>query len=556
VHVTDVQQARQLDRAAMPLRRDSSIPEARSCVLLATDSVASAQLAALAHGLKPEIVLDRFDCAGMLRRARVEVRNRRIQLVAIHSSDWTRQPLQRLYEYAALRLPVERRVVLDGHGAVELDRRTLIASLVRLPLDVIEASMAAALETRWALISMDRRRSQSSYGDDVLVVWRGDPALRIGGSVTHAAGMFSAFKALGLRVCLVTSCRPPQEIVEHVADLEVAAPLPPSHRLTREFEWLTLNASLRDATRRLSPRIAPRFVYQRCDSFLTAGVWASRITAAPLVTEWNGSEAWVTRNWQRGHAVKRIFEPLLGAIERRALRSSAFVRAISANAAEMAVSCGARRSSVTVIPNGVDTDALAPATANGSGPRPRARLGWIGTFGPWHGAPLVVEALAALPLDVTAVMVGDGAGRPDCEQLAERLGVAERIRWTGGLPHADAIEELRRCDVLLSPHTGADDFFGSPTKLFEYMAIGRPIVASSLGQIAEVLEDGVTAKLVTPGDSAALAEGVTSVIMSPDGGAALGQAARQHAEREHSWINRAQAVLEALENAHDRYASR
>ena len=79
---------------------------------------------------------------------------------------------------------------------------------------------------------------------------------------------------------------------------------------------------------------------------------------------------------------------------------------------------------------------------------------------------------------------------------------------------------------------------------------------SSLGQIAEVLEDGVTAKLVTPGDSAALADGVASVIMSPDGGAALGQAARKQAEREHSWISRAQAVLEALEKSHDRYASR
>lgn len=556
MHLTDGEQAPRLGRAAKPLPRDPSTPEAVSCVLIATESVAAAQLAALAHGLKPEIVLDRFDCAGTLRRAGVEVRNRRVQLVAIHSSDWTRQPLQRLYEYAVLRLPVERRVVLDGRGAVELERRALLASLVRLPFDVIEASIAAALETRRALIPMDRRRSQSSHGDDVLVIWRGDPALRIGGSVTHAAGMFGAFKALGLRVCLVTSCQPPQEILEHVADVEVATPLPPSHRLTRELEWLTLNASLRDATRRLSTRIAPRFVYQRCDAFLTAGVWASSVAATPLVTEWNGSEAWVTRNWQRGHAVKRIFEPLLGAIERRALRSSALVRAISANAADMAVSCGARRSSITVIPNGVDTDALAPATANGSGPRPRARLGWVGTFGPWHGAPVVVEALAALPPEVTAVMVGDGAGRAECEQLAERLGVTERIRWTGGLPHADAIEELRRCDVLLSPHTGTDDFFGSPTKLFEYMAIGRPIVASSLGQIAEVLEDGVTAKLVTPGDSAALADGVASVIMSPDGGAALGQAARKQAEREHSWISRAQAVLEALEKSHDRYASR
>jgi glycosyltransferase involved in cell wall biosynthesis len=361
--------------------------------------------------------------------------------------------------------------------------------------------------------------------------------------------MLRAFKSLGLRVGLVTSCEPPQQILDHVEHLEVAAPLPPSRRLTREAEQLCLNASLRAASHRLSSRLRPRFIYQRWEAFLTAGMWASESIGIPLVTEWNGSEVWVRRNWQRGHAVKRPFDPLLSAIERRVLRSSTVVRAISANAADMAIACGARSTSVNLIPNGVDVDAVAPAETNGSRGQSGARLGWIGTFGPWHGASVVIQALPALPQDVTAVMIGDGEGRTECEALADRLGVAQRICWTGALAHPEALEKLRGCDVLLSPHSAADDFFGSPTKLFEYMAIGRPIVASSLGQISEMLEDGVSGALVAPGDPVALADGVARVLGSSDRGASLGRAARRRAENDHTWIARARAVLEAVEIA-------
>jgi glycosyltransferase involved in cell wall biosynthesis len=102
--------------------------------------------------------------------------------------------------------------------------------------------------------------------------------------------------------------------------------------------------------------------------------------------------------------------------------------------------------------------------------------------------------------------------------------------------------------VLVSPHVPlpGTPFFGSPTKLFEYMALGLPIVASRLEQLGEVLSDDRTACLVDPDDPGALAKGILRVRELPDHGRALGRAARAEAERHHTWDHRAADMLAAL----------
>jgi glycosyltransferase involved in cell wall biosynthesis len=147
-------------------------------------------------------------------------------------------------------------------------------------------------------------------------------------------------------------------------------------------------------------------------------------------------------------------------------------------------------------------------------------------------------------------MVGDGDERSSCESLATTLGVAGRIEWTGPIARPAALRQLADCDLLVSPHVPLPDqpFFGSPTKIFEYMALSRPIVASRLGQIGDVLEDRVTARLVTPGDVGELAEVTLEVLKSEDQGRALGRAARREAEAHHTWDQRARSVLDHLKD--------
>jgi glycosyltransferase involved in cell wall biosynthesis len=126
--------------------------------------------------------------------------------------------------------------------------------------------------------------------------------------------------------------------------------------------------------------------------------------------------------------------------------------------------------------------------------------------------------------------------------------VSDRIEWTGRLPHHEAVRRLEECDILLAPHVQLADvpFFGSPTKLFEYMALGRPIVASRLEQIAEILEHGRTALLAEPGNFEDLARTINDVLAMPDRGRSLGEEARAEVVKNHTWDQRAAIILSRL----------
>ena len=227
-------------------------------------------------------------------------------------------------------------------------------------------------------------------------------------------------------------------------------------------------------------------------------------------------------------------------MERESLSRAVLVRSVSRRAAEMAVECGADPERVLVVPNAVDLANL-PAPV---GPPPTAeapKIGWVGSFGPWHGAPILIEAMPLLPT-VRAVLIGEGAERSACMERAVTLGVNDRIEWTGALPHPEAVARLAgcRCARLSARSVGRTAFFGSPTKIFEYMAVGRPIVASRLEQLEEVLDDGRTAVLVRPGSVDDFARGVRQILALPDRGHSVGVAARAEAEAHHTWDARAE----------------
>jgi glycosyltransferase involved in cell wall biosynthesis len=136
------------------------------------------------------------------------------------------------------------------------------------------------------------------------------------------------------------------------------------------------------------------------------------------------------------------------------------------------------------------------------------------------------------------LLVGDGVERPAVEQILARHKLAERAILTGKVPGGQVPDFLDACDVLASPHVslpGGEEFFGSPTKLFEYMAAARPIVASRLGQIGDVLDDGHTALLVSPGSVEDLARAILRLLTDATLSDRLARAARHTAIARHSW---------------------
>jgi glycosyltransferase involved in cell wall biosynthesis len=502
----------------------------------------------------PAIVVTRQELGLGKRGFRNAVRSHGADVMAVHTANWRRQLNPQLYELALALAPVGARFLADDStGTVRrLAKSEVMARAALLPASVIASFLSTGLEVARFLapepIARRNHSEPSSVQPAVLAVWIGNAETRVGGSVTHISGILGGFRRTGFRIGLVTLDPPPDQLRGVIDDLEIAPPLSPRARLTSDIEATLMNATLRRSAAALARRLRPNLVYQRHRAFLTAGLDIARAHGARFLLEWNSSEVWTRENWSELVPIERIFDPLVRSMERHVLVNGDLAIAVSRPAAEAALSAGAAVERVVVVPNAVDVDEVDAWIQHDRTSADRSRIGWIGSFGPWHGADVLVRALALLPPQIDLLMVGEGSLRFDSEALAKRLGVSDRIEWTGSLPHGEAIRRLSECDVLASPHTPLPDqeFFGSPTKIFEYMAIGRPIVASALGQLAEILEDGRTARLVTPGDPQALADGIAFVLALPARGAALGDAAREAARLHHSWDLRVRLILERL----------
>ncbi len=199
------------------------------------------------------------------------------------------------------------------------------------------------------------------------------------------------------------------------------------------------------------------------------------------------------------------------------------------------------RGRIQVAPDGVDLAAPLPV-AEDAGP-----IMYVGNFHPWKGVDILVQAMASVPGARLTLVGGRTKPRARMEALARAVGVADRIRFVGPVPPRDRWQYLARSSVCVLPLTRSayGTSFSSPLKMFEYMAAARPIVASDLPALREVLRDGENALLVPPEDPAALGAGIRRLLADRALAERLaGQAARD--VRAYSWEARGKLIIEFL----------
>jgi glycosyltransferase involved in cell wall biosynthesis len=175
-------------------------------------------------------------------------------------------------------------------------------------------------------------------------------------------------------------------------------------------------------------------------------------------------------------------------------------------------------------------------------------IAYAGHLYPWKGVDLVVEAVAALK-DSRGLIVGGHDKEPDLgrvKEFAKQLDCEGRITFTGLLPPREVAARLAEADVLVlpNPRSAISNAFTSPLKLFEYMGSGRPIVASDLPSLREILRDNENAILVEPGNPQALVAGIERIKKDAALGERLAAQALQDVQA-FTWARRAER-LEAL----------
>jgi len=192
-----------------------------------------------------------------------------------------------------------------------------------------------------------------------------------------------------------------------------------------------------------------------------------------------------------------------------------------------------RRNGGVVIPNPVDVSAVDRALEAGPElrPAPRSSISVIGTVArlvPLKGVDVLLEAFVRSRSRASTELwiVGDGDAGPALRRQAHDLGVADRVRWFGSVSWEHAVRLLSAMDVVVVP--SRTEGFGLVAA--EAMACRRPVIASNVGGLPEVVADGVTGRLVPPDDPSALARAIDEFVAAPDLCRNLGQEGRRRVE--------------------------
>jgi glycosyltransferase involved in cell wall biosynthesis len=326
--------------------------------------------------------------------------------------------------------------------------------------------------------------------------------------------------------------------------------------LFRESLALSYNLHFaRKVEKDLADRV-PAFFYQRHGRYVVAGALLSRRLRRPLVLEYNGSEVWISKHWDPTR-----FLPWLRICEEISLAAAALITVVSDALRQELIERGIPEQKILVNPNAVDPDIFYPDCGGNEirqqlGIQPaNVTVGFIGSFSYWHGIGVLQEAIRLLLREQESqptfpelrfVLIGDGPLNPEIREALDPYRKRGWVLFTGQLSHEQAPRYLAAADILVSPHVPMPDgkpFFGSPTKLFEYMSMGKAIVASNLDQLARVLTHLETAWLVEPGSARELADAIRLLAADAEMRSYLGKNARNNALSNHTWQQNAARVL-------------
>lgn len=252
----------------------------------------------------------------------------------------------------------------------------------------------------------------------------------------------------------------------------------------------------------------PDVIYERYNLFLLAGLLLKRRRRIPLLLEVNSPLVdermrfgglglpWLGRwaegmVWRGADVVLPVTQVLAGHVQGR----------------------GVPPDRIVVVPNGINEAhfALAPSPAQAKqalGWPDALVLGFTGFVRDWHGVDRVLHWLARedTPRHARLLVVGDGPARGELEALAQRLGIQDRVRFTGVISRDRVPAHVAAFDIALQPAVVA---YASPLKLFEYLALGKAIVAPRQPNIEEVLVDGGNALLFDAGEDGGLEHALT-----------------------------------------------
>jgi glycosyltransferase involved in cell wall biosynthesis len=360
------------------------------------------------------------------------------------------------------------------------------------------------------------------------------------GASIHITAMAGAFGRIGHDVRVLCAKRGTGEAAYSVEQVTTELP-PPDVRAAKERGHIATAAAIEARLVALHRDWPIDLIYERYALWSTAGVRAGRRLGVPVVIEVNAPLV-----MEQAAFRQLVLEPEARAIEAEVFCGADALAVVSDELVGYVTAKGADCARVHVIRNAVDTARFTPLAAPATGLPPDAFVvGFSGSLKAWHGLDTLLPAFrdlrAALPR-AHLLVVGEGPRKAWVEGYADGAGIADAVTLTGWVGHDDLPGLIARMDVATAPYPAAEGHYFSPLKLFEYLAVGRPVVASRIGQTAQVLDGTDAALLIPPGDPKALTEALLQLAHDPALAARLARNAAAQGRR-HDWADNARAVM-------------
>ena len=516
------------------------------------------------------------------------LRQKSYERLYVHISDETVLPLANVLMALSFFVPTSSRYLMTiGRGVEQFGMSRGLLIIASLSLSVFQGFVAMFCvlirSTRLkssARVHLPARQSEERPKDFAYLrtnLWLG---VQAGGALTHTWGVIGGLLRGGAKVKYLSADDRGLNVVGNFSyvpikpDNSYVIPRELNHFLYHQFFWRAAVKYLDDFS---------GAIYQRVSIGNYVGVELSRRYKVPLIIEYNGSESWLSRNWGTPFA----FPKVVALAEEVSLRHAHLIATVSEPLRDELVERGIDEDRIVVHPNGVDPSLFDPSNFTElevdtvrqkmGVPEQAILVSFVGTFGPWHGAEKLASAAKKLideetkdtEAQVYFLFIGDGVRRPEVESFTGDLISKGRVILTGLVDPSAIPEYLAASDILVSPTVKNPDkspFFGSPTKLFEYMAAGKPIIASQIGQIEEVMAGSRTVDelgaadsefdgssndslgiLTVPGDVDELCTAIRFLSVNPEYRAKWGISARRRVLSRYTWDHHVKAITDKLE---------
>ncbi len=272
----------------------------------------------------------------------------------------------------------------------------------------------------------------------------------------------------------------------------------------------------------------------------------------PIFMQLEGLLQWVKANWG-----KTYFSTLLKKIELESWRGIDEFFVVSNFVKNQLIEYGVNNKNIHVITSKADTEHFRP-DVNGEEVRKNLNLngtiiGFLGTFGKWHGIEFLIDAAPkifdTIP-DSKLLLIGDGELRGVVDEKIKKLGIKDKVIMAGLVDLKIVPQYLAACDILVSPCIPNEkgEFINSPVKIFEYLSMGKPLVASDIGQQKEIIKDNQNGLLFKTFDINEFVDKINILHNNNDLKQKISTNARIDATTNYDWKNNRDIILNVYQN--------